>query len=58
MPGTRLIRFDARLIFSLGSLNKAYTRYDEVSIAEEKVDIARKILQRKQLGCLAGRIGL
>jgi hypothetical protein len=48
---------DARLAFLFEKHSKAYTSYDDASIAEEKVNIAQKVLQRVQLCWTAGRAG-
>jgi hypothetical protein len=50
--------FGDKIAFLFEKRIKTYDWYGDVSIAEEKVIIAQKILQCGQLCCSAGRIGV
>jgi hypothetical protein len=45
------------MIFFFEKRKKPYIMYGDMSIAEEKIIIAQKVLQRRQLCWMAGRIG-
>ena len=51
-------KLGARLAFLFEKRSKPYINYGVVSVTEEKADVAQEILVRKQLYCVAGRIGL